>query len=134
MSVHTHKYICPYIHPNIFVRTYTYLSAHTYVSGCCTCSSSRTSGTSQDVWSACSPINTNEYKSQVQMNTNLNEYKFQDVWSAHSPREPVCLPTYLRICMHLQTNIYICAYMYGVAMISRLLKIIGLFCRISSLS
>ena len=44
------------------------------------------------------------------MNTNLNEYKFQEVWSAHSPREPVCLPKYLRICMHLQTNIDICTY------------------------
>jgi len=41
----------------------------------------------------------------------------------------VCMYVYVHVCMH----VYVFRYRYGVATISRLLKIIGLFCRISSL-
>ena len=44
----------------------------------------------------------------------------------------VCVCIYVYTCMHIHaTDMYVCNYV--VAMISRLLKVIGLFCRISSL-
>jgi len=44
----------------------------------------------------------------------------------------VCMYVCIGVCMYVGVNVCIQICSYGVATISRLLKIIGLFCRISS--
>jgi len=57
---------------------------------------------------------------------------FADLLTYARQNACACATCIIRLCVHI--HMYMCYMCYGVATISMLLKIIGLFCRISSLS
>jgi len=110
--VYTGKYICLYIYMSIY-RTNTY-TIYIYIHH-----------PNQKKWDTC------QYRAQkvqicVHLQLNLDCELSMDIY----------LHMFIHICIYIHIFVYVYTYMYicyGVATISRLLKIIGLFCRITSL-